>query len=44
MMNMFEPPLPFHEGERIVGLRHSESVMESGDGTLHAFSVWRETG
>jgi len=43
MLNVFETPLPFHEGERVVGLRHSETVMESGNGTLHAYAVWRET-
>ena len=43
MLNLFETPLPYHDGERIVGLRHTEGPTDVGDGRLHAFSVWRET-
>ena len=43
VLNLFETPLPYHEGERIVGLRHTEGPGDVGSATLHAFSVWRET-
>src|SRR5690606_27913380 len=42
VLNLFETPLPYHEGERIVGVRHTEGTGDLGRATLHEYAVWRE--
>jgi predicted permease len=44
LLGFFEAPLPFEEGERIVGLRHrSPAAFELRAVSLHEYAVWRET-
>lgn len=43
VLSIFDAPLPFDEGERIVGLRHVYvTELEETPGSLHEYEVWSE--